>query len=64
MSWLPKQIVIVPVDFSEESVNAIRTALELVETPSNVHVIHVMILPDSMSPVGLWREALEEPREQ
>lgn len=66
MSWLPKQTVVVPVDFAEESVNSIRTALELVESSSDVHGIHVMIAPDSLAPVELWREALAEPlsREQ
>ena len=64
MSWLPQQTVVVPVDFAEESVNAIRTALEFVERASHVHAVHVIIPPDSMSPVGLWREAREEPREQ
>ena len=64
MSWLPKQTVVVPVDFAEESANAISTALEFVERPSDVHAIHVMIPPDSMAPAALWKEALNEPREQ
>lgn len=64
MSWLPKQTVVVPVDFAEESVNAIRTALELVGRPSDVHAIHVIIPPRSMAPAPLCEEALGAPREE
>jgi len=46
MSWSPKKCVVVPVDFSNASANAIRTALELVQSPGNVHVIHVVNVPD------------------
>jgi nucleotide-binding universal stress UspA family protein len=42
MSWLPKRCVVVPVDFSEQSLNAVDLALGLVEDTSNVHVIHVL----------------------
>jgi nucleotide-binding universal stress UspA family protein len=44
MTWLPKKRVVVPTDFSEESLQAVDTALEIVASPSGVHVIHV--LPD------------------
>ena len=46
MSWCPKKCVIVPVDFSPASDNAVRTALSLVEKPQHVHVIHVAVVPD------------------
>jgi nucleotide-binding universal stress UspA family protein len=42
MSWLPKQTVVVPIDFSEEADGAVDTALEVVEDASHVHVIHVL----------------------
>jgi nucleotide-binding universal stress UspA family protein len=42
MSWLPKQSVVAPVDFSEQSIAAVDLALGLVEDTSNVHVIHVI----------------------
>lgn len=56
MSWTPKETVIVPVDFSEASFAAIDTALELVEEPSHVHVLHVLphahpVDPDVLLPV-------------
>jgi nucleotide-binding universal stress UspA family protein len=43
MSWLPKSNVVVPVDFSVQSLEAIQTALELAQSPANVHVVHVVI---------------------
>ena len=64
MTWLPKKTIVVPVDFADESVNAIGTALEFVDRPSDVHVIHVMIPPRSMAPADLWMEALDDPDEQ
>jgi nucleotide-binding universal stress UspA family protein len=45
MNWLPKQTVIVPIDFSHKSLEAVGTALTLVKEPSGVHVVHV--LPDT-----------------
>lgn len=42
MPWLPKKCVIVPVDFSEESIAAVGTALQLVAGPAAIHVLHVM----------------------
>lgn len=50
MSWLPKNTVVVPVDFSESSADAIRTALQLVGRPVDLHVIHVMLPVDYLSP--------------
>ncbi len=42
MSWLPKKTVLVPTDFSEPSAEAVHTALELVESGADVHVLHVL----------------------
>lgn len=54
MSWLPKKSVVVPVDFSEHSLSAIRTALEFVNSPSDVHVIHVIVPLDMISVGEMW----------
>ena len=42
MSWLPKRSVVVPVDFSEQSLKTVDMALGLVEDTSQVHVVHVL----------------------
>ena len=42
MTWNKKDTVIVPIDFSEKSIAAIDTALEIAARPQGVHVVHVM----------------------
>jgi nucleotide-binding universal stress UspA family protein len=42
MAWLPKNTVLVPVDFSEQSLAAVATALELVDSPEGLHLVHVL----------------------
>jgi nucleotide-binding universal stress UspA family protein len=54
MAWLPKNSIVVPVDFSDESVAAIETALELVENPSRIHVIHVLPVLAPTEPGVIW----------
>ena len=54
MSWLPKQNIVVPVDFSEQSVTAIQTALELATSPGNVHVIYVVVPLTTVTVGEVW----------
>jgi nucleotide-binding universal stress UspA family protein len=54
MTWLPKKCVVVPVDFSGMSAQAIGTALEFVESPAHVHAIHVVLPLDNMSAGPDW----------
>lgn len=42
MSWLSKQSVVIPVDFSEDSFQAVSVGLEFLTDPSQLHVIHVV----------------------
>ena len=43
MPWLPKQTVLIPVDFSvPASVQAVTTAMQLVAKPQDLHVLHVL----------------------
>ncbi len=64
MSFLPKQTIVVPVDFSGESENAIQTALEMADDPANVHLVHVLFPLDSVSPGVVWGDITDEKREQ
>ena len=54
MSWLPKKKVIVPVDFSDNSVAALQTALEIAAEPAAVHVVHVLTPLDGLSPGAIF----------
>lgn len=60
MTWFPKQRIVVPIDFSDASAPAVRTALALVETPAAVHVVHVIPALNPVSPLGIWGDAEAE----
>jgi nucleotide-binding universal stress UspA family protein len=52
MPWFPRRCVLVPIDFSEPSFEALRTALDLVQDPTHVHALHVM--PAMNDPAVIW----------
>ncbi|MDH3718154.1 MAG: universal stress protein [Planctomycetota bacterium] len=54
MPWLPKTHVVVPIDFSDDSIKAVDTALELVDSPARVHVIHVLPILAATEPGVIW----------
>ena len=54
MSWLPKSRVVVPVDFSENSLVAIDTALQLVSDPTQITVVHVLQDLSPLEPGEMW----------
>ena len=54
MPWLPKQSVVVPIDFSDESFAALDTAVQLVASPANLHVIHVLPRMETTEPGFIW----------
>lgn len=60
MSWLKKNNVVVPVDFSEFSYSAINIAADFVDSNSNIHVIHVV---REMNPRSLSRGLGEKYKE-
>jgi len=42
MSWFSKKTVVVPVDFSDDSFEAVELVLSLLDDPSRLHVVHVL----------------------
>ncbi|MBI1313866.1 universal stress protein [bacterium] len=61
MYWLPRQIVLVPTDFSQASVDSVHTALAMVEAGCCVHVLHVVPpLPDDLSDTNLSEHNSQE----
>jgi len=54
MSWFPKKKIIVPVDFSAESLAAVETALKLVDDPAHVLVAHVLQDLSPAEPGEIW----------
>ncbi|MFQ5730694.1 MAG: universal stress protein [Planctomycetaceae bacterium] len=63
MNWLPNQTIVVPVDFSGESSQAVDAALEMVSDVSTLHLIHVMFPLDNVSPGVVWGGITDEKRE-
>lgn len=64
MSWLPKENIVVPCDFSEESFAAVDTALEMVSSPSRIHVLHVLAELAAGEPGVVWGTVDEESRRE
>jgi nucleotide-binding universal stress UspA family protein len=60
MSWLPRKTAVVPVDFSDSSADAVAAALQMVARPADLHVVHVLLPLDYMSP-GVVFESLNDP---
>lgn len=54
MKKLDTDKVIVPIDFSEQSFDALKLALDLVSDPSYVHVIHVLFELSAGEPAMVW----------
>jgi nucleotide-binding universal stress UspA family protein len=52
MSWFPKKTVVVPIDFSAASDEAIQTALEVTRRPEEVHVVHIALIPNFLPYAG------------
>lgn len=64
MNWLPKRKILVPVDFSKASADAVKTALEMVDNPAHVQLLHVLFPLDNVSPGVIWGEVTDKTREE
>lgn len=64
MNWLPKKTIVVPVDLSEDSLLAIDTALQMIQSPTNLHVLHVLPELSPLEPGELWETIDQTGREE
>jgi nucleotide-binding universal stress UspA family protein len=62
MAWLPKRNVVAPVDFSEQSFGAVDQALELVASPGDLHLIHVLPVVIPADPGVVWTSIDDDSR--
>jgi nucleotide-binding universal stress UspA family protein len=62
MAWLPKRNVVAPVDFSAQSFAAVDQALELVASPADLHLIHVLPVVIPADPGVVWTAIDDESR--
>ncbi len=62
MSPWPRKNVVVPVDFSDESMEALNQALAMVDDPAHVRVVNVLseLSPDDPSPLWGASHRIEE----
>ena len=62
MAWLPRRAVVVPIDFSDNSLAALQVAKELVESLANLHVVHVLAIWEPNEPGIVWEMVDEQSR--
>lgn len=62
MSWLRKNCVVVPIDFSEESFQALTLALEMTKDASSVYVICVLTRFPAAEPGIIWNNVDDRTR--
>ncbi len=55
MNWLPRRTVVVPIDFSDQSFASLKTAREMAQEPSSLHVIHVLPILEAADPGVIWQ---------
>lgn len=64
MSWEPEKPIVVPVDFSGESEQAIAAAKTISPDAANLHLLHVLFPLDNASPGVVWGGVSDEEREK
>jgi nucleotide-binding universal stress UspA family protein len=62
MSWFPKDRIVVPVDFSDDSFAAVKVAVSLARSPSGVHLVHVLHDIAAVEPGEVWLTVDHEAR--
>jgi nucleotide-binding universal stress UspA family protein len=62
MSWMQEKKIVVPIDFSPESLAAIRVALEIAAEPEDVHTVHVLAPLSAIDPAVVWDVVTDESR--
>lgn len=62
MSWIQKNRVLVPIDFSEESFAALTPAREFVQDASQIYVLHVLSQLHPAEPGMMWNTLGERDR--
>ena len=64
MSWLKRKSVLIPIDFSELSYQALGPAKELVEDVSALKLIHVLSPLHPADPAAMWDTLRDDDRKQ
>ena len=62
MAWLPRRAVVVPIDFSDDSLASLQVAKELVADLAHLHVLHVLPIWEPNEPGVVWEMVDEQSR--
>ncbi len=62
MGWTKVNTIVVPVDFSEESLAAVDTALQIADSAKALHIIHVLPELSPLEPGEVWETINEASR--
>jgi nucleotide-binding universal stress UspA family protein len=60
MAWLPRRTVVVPIDFSDDSLTSLQIAKDLVDDLAHLHALHVLPICEPNEPGVVW-EVVDEP---
>jgi len=64
MSWQPQGTVVVPIDFSDDSFAALKTAAELTDDASRIDLVHVLPHLEPADPGVIWQAIDDSSRSQ
>ena len=64
MSWLKRKSVLIPIDFSDLSYQALEPAKELVEDIASLKLIHVLAPLHPADPAAMWDTVSDDDRKQ
>ncbi len=64
MSWLPRESVLVPVDFSDGSIKSLEVAREMLAPDGKLHVLHALQSLHPIEPGLIWEAVSEETRRE
>lgn len=62
MVLFSKDRILVPIDFSEKSLQALEETLAFAQAPDSVHAIHVLKPLDAVEPGVVWESVSDEKR--
>ena len=64
MALFSQERILVPVDFSDKSLRAVRESVEFAQQSSAVHVVHVLKSLEAMDPGVIWETVNDEKRKE
>jgi nucleotide-binding universal stress UspA family protein len=62
MSLFSSENVLVPLDFSEEAIKALKDTLEFIKDPSKIHALYVLPRLEATDPGVVWQTVDDETR--